>query len=175
MQQAQQAVVGQIRLLGRAAGARAASSAASPSARAAVTLPNGKQLELADGDIKLTMPAEWHPHTGCWMAWPKRPDVWRDGCGPAIKAFVEVIKAISQFEPVTVIADPTIVRGRMRRMRGRACAQPCPHALRVVPAACVRAPAAPASRCPGCGSYPTGMQTGGSLAAATPTCSGTDF
>jgi len=32
------------------------------------------------------------------------------GAAPARKAFVDVINAISQFEPVTVIADPTVVR-----------------------------------------------------------------
>ncbi|GBF91832.1 agmatine deiminase [Raphidocelis subcapitata] len=108
MQPAQQAVVGQIRLLGRAGVRAASSAAASTSARATVTLPNGKQLDLADGDIKLTMPAEWHPHAGTWMAWPTRFDVWRDRGAPARAAFVEVIKAISQFEPVTVIAHPNI-------------------------------------------------------------------
>jgi hypothetical protein len=108
MQPAQQALVGQIRLLGRG-GARAFGSAAAASA--SITLPNGKSLELADGDIKLTMPAEWAPHVGTWMAWPKRYDVWRSGAGPARAAFTEVIKAISQFEPVTVIAAPELVRG----------------------------------------------------------------
>jgi hypothetical protein len=109
MQQAQQAIVGQIRLLGRA-GTRAASTASSAAA-AAITLLNGKRLEVAEGDIKLTMPAEWAPHVGTWMAWPVRPDVWRAGVAPARAAFVNVIKAISEFEPVTVIADPAVVRG----------------------------------------------------------------
>lgn len=100
------ALVGQIRLLG----ARSLStSAAAAAAAATITLPNGKQLELADGDIKLTMPAEWAPHAGCWMAWPKRPDVWRSNRTPACAAFIDVILAISQFEPVTIIADPTLV------------------------------------------------------------------
>jgi agmatine deiminase len=48
------------------------------------------------------MPGEFEPHEGCWMLWPQRPDNWRLGGKPAQKAFVEVAKAISQFEPVTV-------------------------------------------------------------------------
>lgn len=48
------------------------------------------------------MPAEWHPHTRCWMLWPCRPDNWRDAAGPARVAFQGVIAAIAQFERVTV-------------------------------------------------------------------------
>ncbi|HET9861868.1 MAG TPA: agmatine deiminase [Steroidobacteraceae bacterium] len=48
------------------------------------------------------MPAEFAPHAGCWMLWPERPDNWRLGALPAQQAFVEVAKAISRFEPVTM-------------------------------------------------------------------------
>jgi agmatine deiminase len=36
------------------------------------------------------------------MIWPQRPDNWRDGGKPAQKAFANVAKAISRFEPVTM-------------------------------------------------------------------------
>lgn len=52
------------------------------------------------------MPAEWEPHAGCWIAWPERPDVWRDGAGPARAAFAEVVTAIQAAEPVTVTVGP---------------------------------------------------------------------
>jgi hypothetical protein len=99
MQPAQQALVGQIRLLGRG-GARSLSTsgAAAAAATATITLPNGKQLEVQDGDVKLRMPAEWEPHAGTWMAWPKRFDVWRDEARPARAAFHAVVSAISRFE-----------------------------------------------------------------------------
>lgn len=48
------------------------------------------------------MPAEWEAHSGCWMLWPQRPDTWRNGGKPAQRAFVEVARAISRFEPVTM-------------------------------------------------------------------------
>jgi agmatine deiminase len=48
------------------------------------------------------MPGEFEPHAGCWMIWPERPDNWRLGAKPAQDAFVEVAKAIAQFEPVTM-------------------------------------------------------------------------
>jgi agmatine deiminase len=48
------------------------------------------------------MPAEWAPHAGCWMAWPTRPDNWRDGAAPAQAAFAAVAGTIAESEPVTV-------------------------------------------------------------------------
>ncbi|KAK9847177.1 hypothetical protein WJX84_008522 [Apatococcus fuscideae] len=48
------------------------------------------------------MPAEWEAHTGCWIGWPYRSDNWRQAAGPAQRAFATVVKAIAQFEHVTV-------------------------------------------------------------------------
>ncbi|WP_416175454.1 agmatine deiminase [Clostridium sp.] len=48
------------------------------------------------------MPGEFEKHSKTWMLWPERPDNWRDGAKPAQKAYSEVAKAISQFEPVTM-------------------------------------------------------------------------
>ena len=49
------------------------------------------------------MPAEWHPHSRCWMAWPVRAEVWGERLDEAREAYVEVAKAIARFEPVTMI------------------------------------------------------------------------
>ena len=62
-------------------------------------------------DIGYRMPAEWEPHSGTWMGWPERPDNWREGAVHAQRAFVAVATAISQFEPVTVCANPGQVGG----------------------------------------------------------------
>ncbi|KAL2479088.1 Agmatine deiminase [Forsythia ovata] len=51
------------------------------------------------------MPAEWEPHSHCWMGWPERPDNWRDGGLHAQRAYANVASAISRFEPVTVCAS----------------------------------------------------------------------
>jgi agmatine deiminase len=48
------------------------------------------------------MPGEFEPHKGTWMLWPTRTDTWRAGAKPAQRVFVEVAKAISKFEPVTM-------------------------------------------------------------------------
>jgi agmatine deiminase len=48
------------------------------------------------------MPGEFEAHAGCWMAWPERPDNWRQGAKPAQAAFTAVAEAICVSEPVTV-------------------------------------------------------------------------
>jgi agmatine deiminase len=53
----------------------------------------------ADG---FRMPGEFEPHSGCWMAWPERPDNWRCGAKPGQLAFAAVAEAIAISEPVTM-------------------------------------------------------------------------
>jgi agmatine deiminase len=48
------------------------------------------------------MPAEYERHSGCWMLWPERADIWRDGAKPAQAAFAAVAAAIRTGEAVTV-------------------------------------------------------------------------
>lgn len=51
------------------------------------------------------MPGEWAHHTGCWLAWPERPDNWRLGGKPAQQAFVRVAEAIADTEQVTMVVS----------------------------------------------------------------------
>ncbi|EHN11880.1 Agmatine deiminase [Patulibacter medicamentivorans] len=53
----------------------------------------------ADG---FRMPAEWEPHSGCWMVWPERADNWRWGAKPAQEAYAAVAHAIQPSDPVTM-------------------------------------------------------------------------
>lgn len=51
------------------------------------------------------MPAEWQPHSRCWMVWPKQHPQWQDIA--AVEAgYAAVARAIRQFEPVTMVVDP---------------------------------------------------------------------
>lgn len=56
----------------------------------------------ADG---FRMPAEFEPHSACWMLFPQRPDNWRENGAPAQAAFAAVAAAIARFEPVIVGAN----------------------------------------------------------------------
>ncbi len=61
------------------------------------------------------MPAEWAPHAACLMAWPCRPELWKDRLPEAKADYAAVARAISDFEPVLMVCPPglaTEVRDR---------------------------------------------------------------
>jgi agmatine deiminase len=63
-------------------------------------------LKSTPAEDGFRMPGEFEPHSGCWMAWPERPDNWRLGAKPAQKAYAAVAEAIAASEPVTMaVAD----------------------------------------------------------------------
>ncbi|MCB2136553.1 MAG: agmatine deiminase family protein [Rhodobacteraceae bacterium] len=65
---------------------------------------------------KVRMPAEWEAHSGCWMGWPIH-GMWgkdRDG----VEAdYAAVAHAVRRFEPVSMLADPSVVQ-RARNLLG---------------------------------------------------------
>jgi len=52
------------------------------------------------------MPAEWAPHTRCWMAYPCREELWGERLAAARDAYAEVAKAVARFEKVTMLCAP---------------------------------------------------------------------
>lgn len=51
------------------------------------------------------MPAEWHPHTACWMAWPCHTPTWEAiGLEKAKEIYLQIALAIAKFEPVIILA-----------------------------------------------------------------------
>ncbi|CAN7531152.1 agmatine deiminase [Pseudomonas sp. LjRoot277] len=63
---------------------------------------------LLDSTPKLDgfrLPGEFETKSGCWLGWPERTDVWRNGAKPAQKVWVQIVTAISRSEPVTVCAS----------------------------------------------------------------------
>ena len=70
---------------------------------------------MRPADLGFTMPAEWAPHAGCWMAWPQRVELWRQHLEAARDDYVSVAQAIARYEPVTMFADPKEVADARRR------------------------------------------------------------
>jgi len=70
------------------------------------------------------MPAEWHPHKRCWMAWPCREELWGEGLDDARSAYAAVATAIAEFEPVTMLANPEDVAEVSLRCGGAVAAMP---------------------------------------------------
>jgi agmatine deiminase len=54
------------------------------------------------------MPAEWAPHVRTWMCWPCRTEAWGgpEGLLRAKQAYARVARAVSSFEPVTMVVRP---------------------------------------------------------------------
>jgi agmatine deiminase len=59
---------------------------------------------LQDG---FRMPGEFEPKAGCWLGWPERSDVWRNGGKNAQKVWVTICEAIAKSERVTVCVSAT--------------------------------------------------------------------
>lgn len=59
------------------------------------------------------MPAEWEPHERTWMAWPSAHyvigDVGSADAHEAREAWANVANAIVEFEPLTMVVDPSAV------------------------------------------------------------------
>jgi agmatine deiminase len=60
------------------------------------------------------MPAEWHPHSYCWMAWPCRPQSWPFELSRVRASYAAVAQAIARFEPVKMIVPPEHVEEAAR-------------------------------------------------------------
>ena len=59
---------------------------------------------LRDG---FAMPAEWSPHSGCFVSWPCNERTWHGHFDQSKAAYAEVVKAIHRYEQVTVLAAPS--------------------------------------------------------------------
>ncbi|WP_170403459.1 agmatine deiminase family protein [Ruegeria arenilitoris] len=72
------------------------------------------------GELGFVMPAETAHHAACWMAWvhDDHPDTWGKDIAKVQNAFVAIASAISQFEPVRVIAAPHAFKLARRKLPG---------------------------------------------------------
>ncbi|KAG2430345.1 hypothetical protein HYH02_013709 [Chlamydomonas schloesseri] len=74
--------------------------------------------EATPKSLGYTMPGEFEPHVGCWMGWPYSPYLWREDAKPAQQQYAAIAKAISQFEPVWMFADPSSIQSARNHFRG---------------------------------------------------------
>jgi len=65
------------------------------------------------------MPAEFERHSGCWMLWPERGDIWRNGAKPAQAAIAAVAAAIAAGEAVTVGVSAAQFHNARARLPGK--------------------------------------------------------
>jgi agmatine deiminase len=58
------------------------------------------------------MPAEWEPHESTWLAWPQNRDDWPGKFGQIPWVYVEIIRLLTQSEPVNLVVGSGKVRRR---------------------------------------------------------------
>ncbi|HVG30068.1 MAG TPA: agmatine deiminase family protein [Pyrinomonadaceae bacterium] len=56
-------------------------------------------------ELGFRMPAEWHPHTATWLAWPKDPETFVERVPQAEEAFLKIISALAPNEIVNLLVD----------------------------------------------------------------------
>jgi agmatine deiminase len=79
---------------------------------------------MRPAELGYSMPAEWAPHSGCWMGWPQRESIWHGHIQAARDDYARVAQAIARFEPLTMVADPAQFEDAAAR---------CGPAVRVLP------------------------------------------
>jgi agmatine deiminase len=60
------------------------------------------------------LPAEWEPHERTLMAWPCRRELWAETIGQARADYATAANAITEFEAVTMIANPGVEAAEAR-------------------------------------------------------------
>ncbi|MFN0154939.1 MAG: agmatine/peptidylarginine deiminase [Gaiella sp.] len=68
----------------------------------------------SQGSIRWRMPAEWEPHERCLIAWPTREELWGRHFEEAKREYAATVGAIADFEPVTLVVDPSGVEEARR-------------------------------------------------------------
>lgn len=61
---------------------------------------------MTPAELGFKMPPEWGPHQRTFMEWPLKEAEWPEPYTHILPAFAAIVKAIAEFEPVSVLANP---------------------------------------------------------------------
>jgi agmatine deiminase len=70
-----------------------------------MTTPTTPPYQKTPRELGYRMPAEWHPHTATWLAWPKDPETFVERVPQAEAAFLKIIAALAPHEIVNLLVD----------------------------------------------------------------------
>lgn len=56
-------------------------------------------------ELGFYMPAEWQPHAGTWLTWPKDPETWPGRVERVQEIYLEIIAALAPHEVVNLLVD----------------------------------------------------------------------
>lgn len=63
------------------------------------------------------MPAEWEPHQGTWISWPKNRDTFPNGILPAVeRTYVKIVGALGEGEVVHILVNDGKAEARVKTL-----------------------------------------------------------
>ncbi len=68
-------------------------------------------LDATPASLGYSMPAEWEPHEGTWIAWPHNEEDWPGKFSPIPWIYAEIVRLIAEGERVHIFVQPS-PRGR---------------------------------------------------------------
>lgn len=74
-----------------------------------------KPQNKAPVELGFYMPAEWHPHAGTWLTWPKDPETWPGRVEQVEEVYLEIISALAPHETVNVLVDDETIEHAVSR------------------------------------------------------------
>jgi agmatine deiminase len=66
-------------------------------------------------ELGFYMPAEWHPHSGTWLTWPKDPETWPGRVEQVEDIYLQIIAALAPHESVNLLVDDETTEHAVRR------------------------------------------------------------
>ena len=67
------------------------------------------------------MPAEWEPHEGTWLSWPKDPNTFPPPMLPAVeKTYVKIVEALGRGEIIHLLVNDLKSEARVKALVGHA-------------------------------------------------------
>ena len=73
-------------------------------------------------ELGFKMPAEWHPHAGTWLTWPKDPETWPGRVEQVEEIYLQMMTALTPHEVVNLLVDDTPTEEDVRKRLGSATA-----------------------------------------------------
>jgi len=72
---------------------------------------------LTGGKQGYRMPAEWEPHQGTWLSWPKDPDTFPGNILPRVEsAYAQIVQELARGEEVHILVNDSKAETRVKRM-----------------------------------------------------------
>ena len=98
------------------------SSGASKS-RLAVAFVEHNLMKPSPSNPRYRMPAEWEPHASTWLAWPHYRGDWPGKFEPIPWVYAEIIRHLSQHEPIDLIVNAAASEKQARKILAKANAK----------------------------------------------------